>query len=71
MNSQTIVVMVGFITAGAALLTGVAIIAGIVLPQFVPDDYRIVFGLLFVIYGVYRSTFLWIKQRKAKVTDEE
>ena len=70
MNGQTIVTLVGFVTAGVVLLGGIAIIAGLVLPAYVPDNYRTIVGFVLIIYGLYRSTMLWIKHKNARRYEE-
>ena len=66
MDGQTIVTTVGYVTAGIVLLAGIAIIVGLVLPAYVPDNYRIIVGIVLFIYGVYRSVMLWIKQKSQR-----
>jgi hypothetical protein len=43
---------------------GVAVLAGFLFPVFVPDRFRILFGLILVLYGVYRFVTLRIKRQR-------
>ena len=71
MNGQTIVTIVGFVTAVVVLLAGIAIIVGLVLPAYLPGNYRIIVGCVMIVYGLYRSATLWIKHRSAKQFEEK
>ena len=73
MNSQTLITVVGFVTAGAVLLVGIAIVTGLLLPTYVPDNSRMIVGGVMIAYGVYRSIMLWVKHRsqKAQLSHEQ
>ncbi len=71
MNGQAIVTLVGFVTAGVVLLAGISIIVGLVLPAYVPDNYRIIVGFVLIIYGLYRTAMLWMKYKNAKRLEEK
>ena len=71
MNGQSVVTIVGLVTAGVVLLAGIAIIIGLVLPAYVPGNYRIIVGCVMIFYGLYRTTMLWIKHKSAKQIDEK
>lgn len=73
MNSQTLLTVVGFVTAGAVLLVGVAIVTGMLWPSYIPDNSRLLVGIVMIIYGVYRTVMLFVKLKshKRELTHEQ
>ena len=51
-------------------LAGIAIIAGFVLPAYIPENYRIIVGVILVLYGFYRTALLLMKYKRAKQLGE-
>lgn len=66
MNPQLILDIVGGITAALVLVVGIILLAGYLLPAYIPDNYRTILGIVMVIYGCYRIVMIWLKYRKAK-----
>lgn len=66
MNPQLILNIVGGITASLILVVGCIILAGFIMPTYVPENYRMVLGIVMVVYGSYRLLMIWMKQRKIK-----
>ena len=66
MNPQLILYIVGGITAALVLVVGIILLAGYLLPAYIPDNYRTILGIVMVIYGCYRIVMIWLKYRKAK-----
>ena len=66
MNPQLILDIVGGITATLVLVVGIILLAGYLLPAYIPDNYRTILGIVMVIYGCYRLMMMWLKYRKAK-----
>ena len=71
MNGQFMIRIVGFITAGAVFLAGMAVLLGFLLPAYIPQNYRTIFGIVLIVYGIYRSIMLWIQGKRLKRYDEE
>lgn len=46
------------------VIAGIGIIAGLLLPPYVPSNFRIITGIVFVLYGIYRSVTLWTKSKQ-------
>jgi hypothetical protein len=62
MKIQTFFRVFGFVVATASFLVGLAIILGWILPAYIPENFRIVVGIVMVLYGVYRTAMLLIKK---------
>jgi len=69
MSAQLILRIVGSITAGLVLIVGIIILTGSLIPSSVPENYRVVLGIVMVIYGTYRIVMIWMKQRQERNKD--
>ena len=66
MTAQLILRIVGFFTSGLILLVGIVVLAGFLLPDYIPSNYRITFGIVLVIYGTYRMIMIAMKLRNER-----
>lgn len=66
MAAQTILIVVSYITSSAILVVGIIMLSGYIIPTYVPENYRLIMGMVMVLYGGYRLTMLSIKQRKIR-----
>ena len=66
MAAQTILTVVSYITSSAILVVGIIMLSGYIIPTYVPENYRLIMGMVMVLYGGYRLTMLSIKQRKIR-----
>ncbi len=66
MQAQDIVRVFGYSTAAIVLISGIVIILGIGFPRYIPNNYRVILGIVLVLYGVYRAATLWGKQRNER-----
>ncbi len=69
MSAQLILRIVGSITAGLVLIVGIIILTGSLIPSSVPENYRVVLGIVMVVYGTYRVVMIWMKQRQERNKD--
>jgi len=44
-------------------LTGFLIVAGFLLPTNIPSTFRVMFGIVLVLYGVYRFVVIHFRRR--------
>lgn len=58
----------GYIVSIVTIFAGIAMIFGLLLSQ-IPENYRILFGIVFLLYGIYRTVTLRLKHKK-NYTDE-
>ena len=71
MDGQRIIRLVGYVTAVVVFVAGIAILLGLILPSYIPQNFRTIFGVLFLIYGIYRSFMIWMQSRRARRIREE
>ena len=69
MSAQLILRIVGSITAGLVLIVGIIVLTGSLIPSSVPENYRVVLGIVMVIYGTYRIVMIWMKKRQERNKD--
>lgn len=53
----------GYIVSIIVILVGLAMIFGLILSQ-THTNYRILFGIVLLLYGIYRSVTIRLKQKK-------
>jgi hypothetical protein len=70
MQAQDFIRVIGYGTAAIVSVAGIAIMVGLILPSYIPDNFRVVVGIILVLYGIYRMASLWGKQRNAKRREE-
>ncbi len=70
MDGQLIVRFVGYITAGVVLVAGILIISGYIVPSYVPANFRIIAGVVLILYGLYRPAMIYLKSKKAHRAEE-
>lgn len=50
------------VLAAAAMVVGVLVIAGVLVHRYLPEDYRILMGVVVFLYGAYRFTVTYFRQ---------
>jgi hypothetical protein len=70
MEAQQIIRVVGYTTSAIVSVAGIAVISGMFMPNYVPGNFRVVVGIVLVLYGIYRCATLWSKQRHARRLEE-
>ncbi|RCK74030.1 MAG: hypothetical protein IGBAC_2177 [Ignavibacteriae bacterium] len=63
LQTQKILDTFGYVVSAIVILVGLAMIFGFLLTQ-TPENYRILFGIVLLLYGIYRSITIRIKQKK-------
>ncbi len=58
----------GYTISGVTFLAGIVVLTGSLLPSYLPDKFRVMFGVVLLLYGVYRFVTLRLKQQQR---DEE
>ena len=64
-NASSILNVVGYATATVVTGAGIAVLMGII-PSYVPEQYRIMLGIIMVVYGAFRGGMIWIRQKNNK-----
>jgi putative Ca2+/H+ antiporter (TMEM165/GDT1 family) len=49
--------------SAAAMVVGVLVMIGYLVPRYFPEDYRIVMGAVVFLYGAYRFTITYFRQK--------
>jgi hypothetical protein len=68
--AQAMFRIISLVTASLILAVGIVILAGTFMPAYVPANYRIILGIVMILYGSFRILMVWIKQRNAHRLDE-
>jgi len=54
MDIGSILRIIVLILSAGVMLFGVSVIAGFLVPVFIPDQFRILTGIVILLYGAYR-----------------
>ena len=65
-NATTILNFVGYTIAVLIAGVGIAVLIGVLLPSYIAVNIRMLVGVMMVIYGIFRGSMIWMKQRQAK-----
>jgi len=64
--AQAIFRIVSVVTAALILTVGIVILTGLLIPAYVPANYRIILGVVMILYGSFRIVMVWRGQRHAR-----
>ncbi|MBA4312760.1 MAG: hypothetical protein C0417_09035 [Chlorobiaceae bacterium] len=70
MNASLILRIVTYVTAGSILIMGIIILTGFLLPSHIAPSFRIMMGIMMIVYGIYRIVIITIKNRRKDETEE-
>lgn len=56
--------LVVMVLAAAVMLVGVLAIMGLLIPVYIPDQYRIIVGVVVFLYGLYRFVLSYFRLRR-------
>ena len=62
--------LVSYTTALIVSAVGIMVLTGAIMPEYVPQNFRIMLGSIMLIYGVYRIAMLRMKRRKTDDAEE-
>ena len=61
--------LIGFTVACLMVISGVMILIGTMMPAFIPTNrLRITFGVILVLFGVFRFASVYFAERRSKKT---
>jgi hypothetical protein len=69
-NASNILRIVTYVTAGSILVMGIIILTGFLLPAHVALNFRIMMGIMMIVYGSYRIVIITIRNRRKDETEE-
>lgn len=52
------------VVCGGAMLAGIAIMAGWLVPRQFPGDYNVIFGAVIFLYGAYRFAIVFMQMQR-------
>ncbi len=61
MNAMEVLKYTIMVISVAAMLLGVLIIAGVLVPRNFPDQYRVIMGIVVFLYGLYRFVIAYTR----------
>lgn len=61
MNVSEVLKYTVLVISAAAMLLGVLIIAGVLVPRNFPDQYRVIMGIVVFLYGLYRFVIAYTR----------
>lgn len=61
MNVTEVLKYTVLVISAAAMLLGVLIIAGVLVPRNFPDQYRVIMGIVVFLYGLYRFVIAYTR----------
>jgi hypothetical protein len=62
--------IINYIVRSFIVVLGILIITGVIFNEFDPQ-MRIVFGVVFILFGIYRLTMYYTQEKRYKILDEE
>ena len=57
-------IYIGYVFSGILFIGGLIIASGLFMPPTMPQKFRIMFGVVMLLYGVYRFVNIRIKQQQ-------
>lgn len=66
MNADAVIRLVILVIAAGAMIAGVAIIAGWLVPTNLPQQFRIPMGAVVFLYGAYRFTVAYVRNAETR-----
>ncbi len=70
MNVISVLKYVGLAVSALAMVIGVLAMAGVLVPRYFPEQYRVVIGAVVFLYGAYRFVVLYYRNKPLD-SDEE
>jgi hypothetical protein len=66
MQAATVLRRVILLLSSGAMLAGIAVLAGWLVPRNLPDQFRIPMGVVILLYGAYRFFIAWFRTPGAR-----
>jgi hypothetical protein len=64
-NPELILKIISYVTASLILVLGIIVAGGFFLPDYVPLNFRIILGVIMMLYGTYRIAMIHFRRRNA------
>jgi hypothetical protein len=70
MDIQKMLSIFSYIVATSVGIMGIAVTAGLLMPKYIPDNFRVILGIIFILYSIFRIVTLRMSQKQKEITDE-
>lgn len=64
MNMSLIIRYTILILSAGAMVVGVLVVAGFLVPRHLPDQFRVVMGIVVFLYGAYRFSITFFQRQR-------
>jgi hypothetical protein len=64
MKVNSVVRIVVLVISAAVMLIGIMAMAGLLVPRYFPDEYRVIVGAVVFLYGLYRFVLAYYRERR-------
>ncbi|GEM_PF-1011198 len=54
------------VVAGAAMVAGILVVVGVLSPARIPEDFRVIVGVVIFLYGAYRFTVTFFRKNDTR-----
>jgi hypothetical protein len=55
------------VAATAVMIVGMLVTAGVLVPRYIPDQFRVISGIVVFLYGLYRFVITWIGRQRREL----
>ena len=62
MNVAGTLRLLALLLSSAAMIVGALVIAGLLAPPSMPEEMRLIFGIVILLYGAYRFVITYFRQ---------
>ena len=70
MNTQKLMVYIGYTAGVLFVMLGIAVMVTDLFPTYINEQVKIIFGVVMILYGLYRLVIITIKNRRADEEEE-
>ena len=64
MNVPEVLRYATLVVSGAAMILGILIMTGILVPRYFPENYALIMGAVIFLYGAYRFAITYYRPRR-------
>jgi hypothetical protein len=65
-NPELILKIISYVTASLILVLGIIVAGGLFLPDYVPLNFRIILGVIMILYGLFRIAMIHFRRHNVR-----
>jgi hypothetical protein len=65
-NPELILRIISYVTASLILVIGIIVAGGLFLPDYIPLNFRIILGVIMILYGLFRIAMIHFRRRNVR-----